>query len=107
MPSARKLARKSVSLTMQLGLTKADAAALVQTLCDEVAGVLWRRRPDLDMTWLADIAAEARLMQDQAPPHLHTDACPCAVPHAVHQWWPHPDKQVTCCGHGALERPGA
>lgn len=107
MPSSRKVARKSVSLAMELGMSKAEAAQLVQIICDEVTGILWRRSPDMDVTWLADIAAEASQIRQQAPVHTHTGACPSLVPHAAHQWWPHLDRQATCCGHGALERPGA
>lgn len=66
MPSSRKVARKSVSLAMELGMSKADAARLVQIICDEVTGIIWRQAPDMDITWLANIASEAYLIRQQA-----------------------------------------
>jgi hypothetical protein len=59
MPSARRVARKSVALLTELGMSKPDAARVVQLVCDEAAMVMRRRDPGLDMTWLADIASEA------------------------------------------------
>lgn len=59
MPGPRRVARKSVSMLMGLGLSKGDAARVVQLVCDEAAGVIWRRDPDLDVTWLASISHEA------------------------------------------------
>jgi len=59
MPSARRVARRSVALLTELGLSKGEAARTVQLICDEATGVIWRRDPDLDVTWLANIASEA------------------------------------------------
>lgn len=66
MPNSRKVARKSVSLAMDLGMGRADAARLVQIICDEVTGIIYRQAPDMDITWLANIASEAYLIRQQA-----------------------------------------
>lgn len=68
MPSPRRLARQSVTLLMGLGMTKPDAARLVVIVCDEVAAIIWRRDPELDVTWLAQIAYEAGVIRRQARP---------------------------------------
>ena len=60
MPGPRRVARKSVSMLMELGLSKGDAARVVQLVCDEAAGVIWRHQSDMDVAWLANISAEAR-----------------------------------------------
>ena len=65
MPASRKLARKSVSMLMELGLSKRDAARVVQLVCDEAASVIWRHQPDLDVTWLAEIHHEASQLAAQ------------------------------------------
>lgn len=65
MPSPRRLARQSVSLLMQQGMSKPDAARVVTIICDEVTGIIWRQSPDLDLTWLADIASEAAAIREQ------------------------------------------
>lgn len=66
MPSSRKLARKSVSLAMELGMSKAEAARLVLMICDEVTALVWRKAPDMDLTWLAEISAEVIRVREQA-----------------------------------------
>lgn len=66
MPNARKLARKSVGLAMDLGLSRNDAAQLVQAICDEAAVVIRSRAPEVDLTWLANIASECYTMRQQA-----------------------------------------
>lgn len=64
MPSPRRLARQSISLLMQQGMSKPDAARVVTIICDEVTGIIWRHSPDLDLTWLADIANEAATIRN-------------------------------------------
>lgn len=59
MPSPRRVARKSVHLLVGMGMTNDDAARVVQIVCDEAAAAVWRRGADIDLGWLADIAAEA------------------------------------------------
>lgn len=59
MPSPRRVARRSVAVLVGMGMAKAEAARMVQVVCDEVIAVIWRRDPELDVTWLAEIAAEA------------------------------------------------
>lgn len=68
MPSPRRLARQSVSMLMGMGLSKPDAARVVVVICDEVAGIIWRRDPELDVAWLAMIAYEAGVIRAQARP---------------------------------------
>jgi hypothetical protein len=68
MPNARRLARRNVALLVEMGLTKADAARVVQLVCDEVTGILWRRAPDMDCSWLAAIYQEAATIGAQAAP---------------------------------------
>lgn len=59
MPGPRRVARKSVSMLMELGLSKGDAARVVQMVCDEAARVIWRHQSDIDATWIAEIHREA------------------------------------------------
>lgn len=66
MPSPRRVARRSVFVLMGMGMSKPEAARLVTLICDEVTGIIWRRDPDLDITWLADIASEATVIQREA-----------------------------------------
>lgn len=66
MPSPRRVARQTVSVLVGMGMTKPEAAKLVTIICDEVTGIIWRQSPEMDITWLADIASEAMAIQAQA-----------------------------------------
>lgn len=83
MPASRKLARKSVSMLMELGLSKGDAARVVQVVCDEAARVIWRHQPDLDVTWLAEIHHEASQLAAQ---HAGAAAAVQTYSQAVSRW---------------------
>lgn len=64
MPSPRRVARRSVAVLVSLGAGRRDAANVIIAICDEAAAVIWRRDPDMDMAWLADISHEARLIAE-------------------------------------------
>lgn len=83
MPGPRRVARKSVAMLMELGLSKGDAARVVQLVCDEAAGVIWRHEPDMDVAWLADISAEAREIGAQ---HRGAAAAVQTYSQAVSRW---------------------
>lgn len=65
MPSPRRLARQSIGLLIRRGMSKQDAARTVTILCDEATAIIWRRAPDMDLTWLAEIADEASRIRSQ------------------------------------------
>lgn len=60
MPSARRVARRSVALVARQGLPRGQAAEVVMHLCDDVASRLYQVQADPDLAWLAEVRAEAR-----------------------------------------------
>lgn len=66
MPSPRRAARKGVALLVGMGAGRRDAANVIIAICDEAAAVIWRRDADMDVTWLAEIAHEARIIADRS-----------------------------------------
>lgn len=67
MPSARRVARRSVALVARQGLSRSQAAEVIMHLCDDVATRLYQAQADPDLTWLSQVRAEARrLWQPEA-----------------------------------------
>lgn len=65
MPSAERLARRSVALLARQGLPRGQAAEVIIHVCDDAAHRLYLHDPGADMTWLAGVRAEARNIRDR------------------------------------------
>lgn len=105
MPSARRVARRSVALVARQGLPRAQAAAVIMHLCDDVATRLYQAKADPDLSWLIQLRAEAHLIWARAHHNPDQVSCPSMVDHAPHEWWPGPTWRCTCPGIGASNRP--
>jgi hypothetical protein len=107
MPSAKRLARRSVALVTRQGLPRGQAAAVIMHLCDDVANRLYQASIDPDLTWLVQLRAEAHHIwaREQRSPELMP--CPSLVDHQAHDWWPDPSQRYTCPGIGASRPPSA
>jgi len=60
MPSAERLARRSVALLARQGLPRGQAAEVIIHVCDDAAHRLYLHDHNADTSWLAALRAEAR-----------------------------------------------
>ena len=60
MPSAERLARRSVALLARQGLPRGQAAEVIIHVCDDAAHRLYLHDHDADTSWLSALRAEAR-----------------------------------------------
>lgn len=105
MPSARRVARRSVALVARQGLSRSQAAKVIMHLCDDVAATLYRQQLDPDLAWLIKLRAEAHLIWAREQHNPDQMACPSLVDHQAHEWWPSLNQRYLCPGIGASKRP--
>jgi hypothetical protein len=98
MPSAKRLARRSVALLARQGLPRGQAAEVIMHVCDDAAHRLYVHNPGTDTSWLAAVRAEARRLLQREVTHTDWRSCSSLAPHHAHDWWPQPSLRATCPG---------